>query len=531
MDILGVRNLVVTRPNRLRLGVEAPTERLSAKQVDRLLKNVTERITESGSALRDKGSLSESVSRSVTPILRSPRTLLPLPEISQECLVQMCADALVKRPAERTNEEVAGLVRWAQSMKYFATLEADLLESLCCRMAYEQFEVGATVFSEGDEAKSMYVIVYGTALVMAKGETLAELGPGESFGDIALVSTKPRSATVAASPSSSLQCISISKDTYNDILRKSRERDIATDLINLQQTFRIFRNLSNRELLTVAYFVKRRSLDRGSILFAQGDAADKAFFIVNGSCTVSILPSSATESSSPTKAKPVGLQVATIGPGEVLGAHEILSHHDNVLRMKTHSSEGARYDVTVTANCRSDILFVSASDMVHNFGSTALEVIRTHSAMVSNWRVQRTDIVNWIRSASALTPVVAPPSTRRQQQQQQPPHGFLRKNSSLPELKIPHTATLQQSSPASPLPFAILCNTNDEDSDSDPPKFVPYTAGFRRSPPPDLTFLTSSHSLPSLQTSQSLPVFSPTTVSMSPTKSYARIPDPINLGW
>jgi NADH dehydrogenase len=64
----------------------------------------------------------------------------------------------------------------------------------------EHFEPGELVFREGDLGDRVYVIRRGRAQVLRETEqgekSLAILGPGECFGEIAVLGQKPRSATV-----------------------------------------------------------------------------------------------------------------------------------------------------------------------------------------------------------------------------------------------------------------------------------------------------------------------------------------------
>lgn len=65
------------------------------------------------------------------------------------------------------------------------------------------FGRGEVVFHEGDPADSVHLIAKGRFAVrvttpLGETATLAIRGPGEAFGELALVSDSPRSATVAA---------------------------------------------------------------------------------------------------------------------------------------------------------------------------------------------------------------------------------------------------------------------------------------------------------------------------------------------
>jgi CRP/FNR family transcriptional regulator, cyclic AMP receptor protein len=65
-----------------------------------------------------------------------------------------------------------------------------------------EVDAGRTLVTEGELAHELFVIEEGTASVRREGAAVADLGPGDFFGEIALLDDKHRrtSTVVATSP-------------------------------------------------------------------------------------------------------------------------------------------------------------------------------------------------------------------------------------------------------------------------------------------------------------------------------------------
>ncbi len=87
------------------------------------------------------------------------------------------------------------------------------------------FPAGAVLFEEGDPGSRMYVIQSGAVRIVkrvgSREITLARLGPGEAFGEMALLEDQPRSATaVVESPARILE---IDEAAFADLVRRNGE--------------------------------------------------------------------------------------------------------------------------------------------------------------------------------------------------------------------------------------------------------------------------------------------------------------------
>jgi CRP/FNR family cyclic AMP-dependent transcriptional regulator len=57
---------------------------------------------------------------------------------------------------------------------------------------------GTVLTREGRSAREFFVLIDGTAQVTKAGKKIADMGPGDWFGEIALITNSPRTATVTA---------------------------------------------------------------------------------------------------------------------------------------------------------------------------------------------------------------------------------------------------------------------------------------------------------------------------------------------
>ena len=108
----------------------------------------------------------------------------------------------------------------------FAGLTPDQRETVARACEEVEIEAGSTLVNEGDFGYAAYAITEGTADVLHDGAVIRALGPGDVFGEIAILSGGRRTATVVAT--TPMRVVSV---LNRDMWRLERESpEIATAL-------------------------------------------------------------------------------------------------------------------------------------------------------------------------------------------------------------------------------------------------------------------------------------------------------------
>ena len=101
----------------------------------------------------------------------------------------------------------------------FAGLPDSDLATLAAAATERQADEGETVVAADDFGHALYAIESGTASVSADGNELRTLGPGDVFGEVAVISSGRRTATVVAT--SPMQLIALFKRDVWELERRA----------------------------------------------------------------------------------------------------------------------------------------------------------------------------------------------------------------------------------------------------------------------------------------------------------------------
>ena len=80
----------------------------------------------------------------------------------------------------------------------FSGLDNKELEQIAGSMRERRFKAGDTMTQEGSGGVGFFVVEEGEAEVSVGGQAKGSIGPGDYFGEIALINESPRTATLTA---------------------------------------------------------------------------------------------------------------------------------------------------------------------------------------------------------------------------------------------------------------------------------------------------------------------------------------------
>jgi CRP-like cAMP-binding protein len=89
-------------------------------------------------------------------------------------------------------------VETLKKVPLFASLERRELEQVSGSMQERRFAAGSTVVQEGAGGAGFFVVEEGEAEVTVGGQPRRTIGPGDYFGEIALLTGSERTATITA---------------------------------------------------------------------------------------------------------------------------------------------------------------------------------------------------------------------------------------------------------------------------------------------------------------------------------------------
>jgi CRP-like cAMP-binding protein len=205
----------------------------------------------------------------------------------------------------------------------FDDLSQDAFVELVNKVGYHRHAAGQRIIREGDPGRSFFIIVEGKVRVFkstkdGKELTLAHLGEGAFFGEMALLSGAPRTANVAAEEDTEIlevtdvvlrqlatkypQVISSLKNFYRQRL-----------LNNVMAISPLFKDFDPGERKAIVEKFRMKQAGPGEVVIAEGRSSDGLYVVLHGAVRVS------------TRKDDKDIDLARLSEGEIFGEMSLLT--------------------------------------------------------------------------------------------------------------------------------------------------------------------------------------------------------------
>lgn len=205
----------------------------------------------------------------------------------------------------------------------FSTLGPEAFAGVLHALKLRRLRADEVIVREGDSGQSFFVIARGTVRVVKAQQDseieLARLHAGALFGEMALVSAAPRTATVVATEDTDV--LEFDRDALAALSRDVEAVAVALDgftrerlLLNLMQTSPLFRPLERAQRMDLVRRFAAHDVAAGTPIIVEGQTGKGLFVLLAGEADVSKRDGNSK------------VLLATLKPGDVFG--EIALIHD-----------------------------------------------------------------------------------------------------------------------------------------------------------------------------------------------------------
>jgi len=165
----------------------------------------------------------------------------------------------------------------------FSNLDPSEFNIIIGAMQELTVEPGKEIIVKGDDGNTLYVIETGvfecSIPIDGVWKVVKTCGPGDVFGELALLYNAPRAATVAAKETST--CWSLDRDTFSHIVKEA-----AQNKRNKYDAFLakvpLLASMDPYERSQLADALRVESVEEGATIVTQGEVGDKFYILEEG---------------------------------------------------------------------------------------------------------------------------------------------------------------------------------------------------------------------------------------------------------
>jgi CRP-like cAMP-binding protein/Zn-dependent protease len=178
-----------------------------------------------------------------------------------------------------------------RSVPLFMSLRHKVLNKVCKRFRSRHFARNTDIIRAGEPGTTFYIIRTGRVEVLSPdGKSLNQLGRGDYFGEMALLTNEKRNATIRAL--TSVEALELDKAHFDTFIRTDVHFDAKArsefGRLALLREIPIFEQFNGNELMMISKRMERVEVARGAVIFTQGEIGDSLYIVDTGEISVEI---------------------------------------------------------------------------------------------------------------------------------------------------------------------------------------------------------------------------------------------------
>jgi cAMP-dependent protein kinase regulator len=187
----------------------------------------------------------------------------------------------------KEEDQIKRLQACLQSSFLFSALEDEEIRTVILALKDNKLEPNVRIIKQGDDGDSMFIIEDGEVdclkVIDGQEKVVKSCGPGDAFGELALLYNCPRAASVQ-SRDKPCQLWELDRETFNRIVKDAAAKKRAAYTETLKK-IPLFRNIDEYEMRTIADALKTENFETPDVqIIKQGDPGDKFFIVLEGEC-------------------------------------------------------------------------------------------------------------------------------------------------------------------------------------------------------------------------------------------------------
>lgn len=190
--------------------------------------------------------------------------------------------------AQSSSNRTLEIKKALATVPLLSELTEEQLEKLSDTVEIFPYNAGDVIIKKGAAGNVFYIIKEGSVAVTEMGAQFADhnLGPGEYFGERALLTGEPRAATITAK--TAVKVMALDRENFDQLLGPLR--DVLDHNMNLRilNSIKLFEKLSDREKKRLAQSFTLEKFTSGSTIIKQGDPGKTFYIIKDGNCRVTV---------------------------------------------------------------------------------------------------------------------------------------------------------------------------------------------------------------------------------------------------